>query len=72
MLCNFIVIYILATLAIGLFVSKFIKNPEDFALAGKRMPVFITASALFATWFGSETIMGASSEFVQNGLLGVI
>lgn len=72
MLCNFIVVYILATLAIGLFVSKFIKNPEDFALAGKRMPVFITASALFATWFGSETIMGASSEFVEHGLLGVI
>ncbi|MEY3369432.1 MAG: hypothetical protein RLZZ361_102 [Cyanobacteriota bacterium] len=72
MLCNFIVIYILATLAIGLFVSKFIKNPEDFALAGKRMPVFITASALFATWFGSETIMGASSEFVEHGLIGVV
>lgn len=72
MLCNFIVLYILATLAIGLFVSKFIKNPQDFALAGKRMPMFVTASALFATWFGSETIMGASSEFLEHGLIGVI
>lgn len=32
----------------------------------------MAASALFATWFGSETILGASSEFVNHGLLGVI
>lgn len=32
----------------------------------------MAASALFATWFGSETILGASSEFVDHGLLGVI
>ena len=27
---------------------------------------------MFATWFGSETVLGASSEFVQHGLLGVV
>lgn len=32
----------------------------------------MAASALFATWFGSETILGASSEFVSHGFLGVI
>lgn len=32
----------------------------------------MAAAALFATWFGSETILGASSEFVAHGLLGVI
>src|SRR5690606_4548741 len=30
------------------------------------------ASALFATWFGSETVFGATSEFVQGGLYHVI
>src|SRR5690606_12627651 len=29
-------------------------------------------SALFATWFGSETVFGASSEFLKGGLYSVI
>lgn len=27
---------------------------------------------MFATWFGSETILGASSEFVEKGIMGII
>lgn len=41
-------------------------------LAGRRLPLWLGASALFATWFGSETVFGASSEFLHGGLLGVI
>lgn len=26
----------------------------------------------FATWFGSETVLGASAEFVEHGFLGII
>ena len=36
------------------------------------MPLFLSASALFATWFGSETIFGASSVYLEDGLQGVI
>ena len=32
----------------------------------------LSAAALFATWFGSETVFGASSEFLKGGLYGVI
>ncbi len=32
----------------------------------------MSSSALFATWFGSETVFGASSEFLKEGLYGVI
>lgn len=72
MLLTFIAIYLLGTLFIGWFASKFVKTANDFAIAGRKMPTYVVASALFATWFGSETVMGASSEFVENGLLGVI
>lgn len=72
MLLTFIAIYLLGTLFIGWFASKFVKTANDFAVAGRKMPTYVVASALFATWFGSETVMGASSEFVENGLLGVI
>lgn len=32
----------------------------------------LSSAALFATWFGSETVFGASSEFLKGGLYGVI
>lgn len=41
-------------------------------LAGRRLPLLLGATALFATWFGSETVFGASSEFLDGGLYNVI
>jgi len=32
----------------------------------------LSSAAMFATWFGSETVFGASSEFLKGGLYGVI
>ena len=64
--------YLLANLGIGLWASRKISTTQDFVLAGRRLPLVLAASATFATWFGSETIMGAPTEFVNNGLLGVI
>jgi solute:Na+ symporter, SSS family len=72
MLLTFIVVYLIITILIGWFASRYVKTASDFAIAGRKMPTYVVASGLFATWFGSETVMGASSEFVENGLLGVI
>lgn len=41
-------------------------------LAGRSLPILLSSSALFATWFGSETVFGASSEFLRGGLYAVI
>src|SRR5688572_12788240 len=41
-------------------------------LAGRSLPIVLSSAALFATWFGSETVFGASSEFLKHGLYGVI
>lgn len=72
MLLAFIGLYLLGTVAIGAWTATKIKNTQDYVIAGRHLPMVVAASALFATWFGSETIMGASSEFVEHGLLGVI
>ena len=72
MLISFIVIYLFITIFVGWYASKFVKTSRDFAIAGRQMPMYVVASGLFATWFGSETVMGASSKFVEHGLLGVI
>src|SRR5258706_15227383 len=41
-------------------------------LAGRSLPIMLSSAALFATWFGSETVFGASSEFIKGGLYSVI
>lgn len=68
----FIGVYLLATLAIGWWASRRVKTTADFVVAGKRLPMYMVACTLFATWFGSETVLGASSEFIENGVLGII
>ncbi|MEO0332915.1 MAG: sodium:solute symporter family protein [Bacteroidota bacterium] len=72
MLLVFISLYLLLTILIGVISSRWIKSSRDYVLAGRRLPLVLAASALFATWFGSETVLGASSEFAEHGLLGVI
>lgn len=72
MLLFFIVAYLLGTIGIGWWAARRVKSTSDFVVAGRNLPTVIAGSALFATWFGSETVMGASSEFVENGLIGVI
>lgn len=68
----FIFLYLFATLAIGVLASRKVKNTKDFILAGRSLPLSITTAALFATWFGSETILGASSQMALEGFPGVI
>lgn len=72
MLLTAIIIYLAITVAVGAWASKLVKNSSDFVLAGRSLPLFLSASALFATWFGSETIFGASSVFLEEGLQGVM
>ena len=72
MLAFSIILYLLLNLGIGLWASKRISSTSDFVLAGRRLPLFLAASATFATWFGSETIMGAPTEFIEHGVLGII
>ncbi|TGL62734.1 sodium:solute symporter [Leptospira ognonensis] len=68
----YILLYLLATVSIGIFAAKRVKNAKDFILAGRSLPLPISTAALFATWFGSETILGSSVEFAKGGTLAVI
>lgn len=67
MLVVFIPLYIAVTLAIGFWASKRIKTTTDFTLAGKSLSTSFVGVTLFATWFGSSTIMGGPGRFVENG-----
>lgn len=72
MLTGFVLIYLAATLLIGRWAARKVKSANDFVVAGRSLPLGISTCVIFATWFGSETMLGATSEFAQHGLLGVI
>jgi solute:Na+ symporter, SSS family len=72
LLLTSIIVYLILTILIGVWASGRVRTSSDFMLAGRRLPLLLGATALFATWFGSETVFGASSEFLQGGLFSVI
>ena len=72
MLLLFISLYLLSNVAVGAWAARRVTTSQDFVLAGRRLPLMLAASVTFATWFGSETIMGAPAMFVEGGFLAVI
>ena len=72
MLVVSIFLYLLLTIALGAWASRKVRSSGDYILAGRSLPMLLSASALFATWFGSETVFGASSEFLHGGLIAVV
>jgi SSS family solute:Na+ symporter len=68
----FVVLYLLGTLALGVWAGTRIKNTADFAIAGRRLPLVMVVTTTFATWFGAETVMGIPAKFVQGGLNAIV
>jgi SSS family transporter len=71
-LLAFVVLYMLGTLAIGLYAGTRVTTSTDFALAGRSLPLVMIITTTFATWFGAETVLGISAKFVQGGLGNVV
>ena len=67
-----VVLYLLGTLAIGVWAGSRIHNTADFAIAGRSLPLIMVVTTTFATWFGAETVMGIPSKFVQGGLNAIV
>lgn len=67
-----IVVILLVRLAIGYWASKRVETTNDYVLAGRRLPIWMAAPSIMATWFAAETLMGSSSEAYKYGLQGVI
>lgn len=72
MLVTFIVLYLMASIAIGLYAATRVHNTADYAVAGRSLPLAVVIATTFATWFGSETVLGVSARFIEEGLGGVV
>ncbi len=64
--------YVASQLLIAFWFSRRNNSEEDFVLAGRSLGPWMTLFAVFATWFGAETCIGAAGEAYQRGLSGVI
>jgi SSS family transporter len=72
MLIAFVVLYLLVTIAIGLWAARRVHNAKDYVVAGRSLPLYMSTATVFATWFGAETVLSVSAEFAKSGLGGII
>jgi len=72
MLVGFVVLYLLASIGIGLYAATRVHSARDFAVAGRSLPLYVVVATVFATWFGSETVLGIPARFLEGGLGAVV
>src|SRR5262245_5044822 len=72
MLLTLVILYLLITIAIGLWAARRVKNTADFAIAGRHLPMYMIITTTFATWFGAEVVLGIPAKFVEGGLNNVV
>jgi len=72
MLIGSVVLYLALTIAIGLWAAQRVHNSRDYVLAGRSLPLYMSAATVFATWFGAETVLSVSATFTRDGLGGIV
>ncbi|NCA26613.1 MAG: sodium:solute symporter, partial [Methylophilaceae bacterium] len=72
MLLWFVIAYWVLSVGIGLFAATKVHTAKDFAIAGRHLPIHIVIATVFATWFGSETVLGIPAVFLKEGMHGVV
>jgi SSS family solute:Na+ symporter len=65
MLIVSVILYFIVTIAIGLWAARRVHNSKDFLVAGRSLPLYMSAACVFATWFGAETVLSVSATFAK-------
>lgn len=68
MLILCVILYMIATVAVGLWAATRVKDSKDFMVAGRSLPLYMNFACVFATWFGAETVLSVSATFAKDGL----
>jgi len=65
----FIIGYLILVVAYGLYITKkYVKSDADFTTAGRRLPMWVVAGTLIATWYGGGGITGTANLVYSRGL----
>jgi Na+/proline symporter len=60
--------YLALQLAIGVWIARRIRNESDYLLAGRSLGYTFATFSIFATWFGSETVVGSAGNSFRDGV----
>jgi Na+/proline symporter len=60
--------YLAVQLGVGVWISRRIRSESDYLLAGRNLGYTLATFSIFATWFGSETIMGSAGQAFRGGI----
>lgn len=71
-LLSVLVVYLLLMIVIGKLAGKRVANTDDYLVAGRKAPLFITVGTIFATFWGGGTIVGATGAAYNGGIYEVI
>ena len=64
--------YIVIMIGIGVWSARKTHSVEEFAVAGRSLPLWLCTATVVATWFGGGTMIGAAGAAYDDGMLGVI
>ncbi len=67
-----IVVILIIRMIIGYWASRKVETNVDYVLAGRRLPIWMAAPSIMATWFAAETLMGSSATAYRYGFQGVV
>ena len=66
------VTYVAILIGISVFASRRVRNSADYIVAGRQLPLGLCVFTVFATWFGSGTLIGAAGAAYTGGLGAVV
>ena len=64
--------YLLLSSLVGVYVSRKVNSVKGFAVANRSLPLYVSTATVFATWFGSESILGIPGAFLEHGVVGMM
>ena len=62
-------LYVVLMMLIGFWASRGNHSLADFAIAGRSIPLWLCTISVFATWFGSGIMMGATTAAYEYDML---
>ena len=72
MLIGFVILYLVVSIALGMYAATKVHNARDYITADRRLPFFVVVAMVFATWFGAETVLGIPATFLEEDLAGLV
>lgn len=65
-------IYLVIMIGVGIYSARGTHSVTDFLIAGRKLPLWLCSASVFATWFGSGIMMGATTSAYDRDFLAMV